>query len=242
MDSSPVSRSPTTRRSVSVLIAILVVIAAGVVWYRARGASGTADDPRAGAASGTASAAGAAPAAGSSQAGLAGAPPGTRSPTARGEARAKRDALREQIARQLASRPAPDEAGRGSAASPRPPTDPRPRGNLRNNLGGRDALVAHLNEEFMPLASECIEQAEARSPRLSGMLAIGLETIADEELGAVVDAADPTPTNNVVDPLLFECIRESALSLTLPPPLTSGREKFELTLPVGPRSGSGAPR
>lgn len=230
------------RRNVLILVVILVAIAAGVVWYRARGRSGTADDPRAGEAAETAGTAGTAPPAGSSQVGSAGAPWGEHSPTARGEARAKRDALREQIARQIASRAAATEAGSGSATRPRSPTDPRPRGSLRNNLGGRDALVAHLNEEFMPLASECLEQAEARSPRLSGMLAIRLETIADEELGAVVDAAEPAPTNNVVDPLLLECIRESALSLTLPPPLTSGREKFEITLPVGPQPGSGAPR
>lgn len=230
------------RRNALILVVILVAIAAGVVWYLARGSSSTTDDPRAGEASGTAGTAGTAPAAGSGQVGGAGAPPGAHSPTVRAEARAKRDALREQIARQLASRAAATDAGSGSAAPPRSPTDPRPRGSLRNKLGGRDALVAYINEEFMPLASECIEQAEARSPRLSGMLAIGLETIADAELGAVVDAADPTPTNNVVDPLLLECIRESALSLTIPPPLTSGREKFELTLPVGPQPGSGAPR
>jgi hypothetical protein len=223
------------RRNALILIVILVVIAAGVAWYLARSSADTADGSRAGAGSGTTGAVGAAPAAGLSQVGRTGAPAGTRSPSALAEARAKRDALREQIARQLASRPAPDAVGSGSAASPRSPTDPRPRGGLRNKLGGRDALVAFINEEFMPLASECIEQAEARSPRLSGMLAIGLETLADEELGAVVEAAEPAPTNNVIDPLLLECIRESALSLTIPPPLTSGREKFELTLPVGPR-------
>jgi hypothetical protein len=99
-----------------------------------------------------------------------------------------------------------------------------------------------LNQDFMPLASECIEQAQARTPQLKGMLAIGLETIADEELGAVVDLADPAPTNDVLDPLLLECIRESAFSLTLPPPLTSGREKLEITLPIEPAPDTGTPR
>ncbi len=150
--------------------------------------------------------------------------------------------MRERIARQLASRqtaPAAD-GGSAQAAPPRSPTDPRPPGNLRDKIGGREALVARLNEDFMPLAAECIEQAQARTPQLAGMLAIGLETIADEELGAVVEVADPAPTSTVMDPLLLECIRESAFSLTLPPPLTSGREKFELTLPIGP--GPNAPR
>ena len=111
---------------------------------------------------------------------------------------------------------------------PRSPTDPRPPGNLRDKIGGRPALLERLNRDFMPLASECIEQAQERMPQLAGMLAIGLETLADEQLGAVVDAADPAPGNRIMDPLLLECIRESAFSLSLPPPPGSGREKFEI--------------
>jgi hypothetical protein len=74
------------------------------------------------------------------------------------------------------------------------------------------------------------------------MLAIGLETLADEQLGAVVDIADPAPGNKIADPLLLECIRESAFSLSLPPPPGSGREKFEITIPIEPGSDAGAPR
>lgn len=234
------------RRNVWILLVVLVVIAAGVVWYRLHASSGrNPGGLRAGDATGpSGSAPGSAPgsAAGPGRDGSAGASRDGKSPAARAEARAKRDALREQIARQLAGRPAPADAGSGSARPPRSPTDPRPPGNLRNHLGGREALVDQLNKDFMPLASECIEEAELRSPQLSGMLAIGLETIADEQLGAIVDLADPTPTNNVMDPLLLECIRESAFSLTLPPPLTSGREKFQITLPVGPQPDPEAPR
>jgi hypothetical protein len=222
------------RRDVLIPLVVLAVIAASAAWYLRRGSKGPGEPPRAGDASGSTEGA---PQPARSRG--AGAPPDAAAAKRRGEARAKRDALREQIARQLASRPA---AGSGSAARPRAPTDPRPPGNLRDNLGGREALVARLNEDFMPLAAECIEDAQARMPQLAGMLAIGLETIADEELGAVVEVAEPAPASTVLDPLLLECIRESALSLTLPPPLTSGREKFELTLPIGPAPGSGTPR
>ena len=216
---------------------VLAAIAAGGAWYLRGGSSSAVPElPRAGDAAG--SAAGSATATGGQRA--EGAPPEAVAATARGEARARRDALRAQIARQLANRL---RAGSGSApASPRAPADPRPPGNLRNNLGGREALVERLNQDFMPLASECIEQAHARTPRLEGMLAIGLETIADEELGAVVEVADPAPTNDVLDPSLLECLRESAFSLTLPPPLTSGREKLEITLPIEPAPDAGAPR
>ena len=225
------------RRNALVPLVVLAAIAIALVWYLRRGSSGTPPDaPRAGPASGSTG-----PAVASGGPVAPGDQPGAAA-RARGEARARRDALRGQIARALASRPAATDPGVGSAPRPRSPTDPRAPGNLRNNLGGRDALVAYLNEELMPLANECIEQAETRAPQLGGMLAIGLETIADEQLGAVVDVADPTPTNKVLDPLLLECIRESAFSLTLPPPLTSGREKFEITLQVGPQPDAGVPK
>ncbi len=224
------------RRDVLIPLVVLAALAAGAAWYLRRGSKAPGEAPRAGDASGSPDGAVALP----GRTGSAGAAPDAAAVKRRGEARARRDALREQIARQLASRPAPPAAGSGSAARPRSPTDPRPPGNLRDNLGGREALVARLNEDFMPLAAECIEEAQARIPQLAGMLAIGLETIADEELGAVVEVAEAAPASTVLDPLLLECIRESALSLTLPPPLTSGREKFELTLPIGPDAGGGA--
>lgn len=229
------------RRNTLLVLVVAVVIAVGLVWYQLRDSSGTGEEERAGEASSGAGPAG--PTGAARGAGIASTPRDGGAPAARGmahgEARAKRDALRAQIARQLASREAVPGAGTGAAG---PSTVPRPPGSLRNNLGGRDALVAHLNQELMPLASECIEQAQARSPQLAGMLAISLETIADEQLGAVVEVADPAPGNNVLDPLLLECIRESAFSLTLPPPLTSGRERFELTLPVGSAPGADVPR
>ena len=68
---------------------------------------------------------------------------------------------------------------------------------------------------------------------------LGIETLADEELGAVVDVAGAAPDNEIQDPDLLECIRETALSLTLPPGLTTGREKFEITLRIEPNRDAG---
>jgi hypothetical protein len=92
-----------------------------------------------------------------------------------------------------------------------------------------------LNEDFMPLADECIEQAQERTPGLAGMVALDLEVIAEEDLGAVVEFAGPAERNEIHDDELFECLRESAYSLGLPPlPGASGQERFMLTLPVAP--------
>jgi hypothetical protein len=153
------------------------------------------------------------------------------------QARAKRDNLRAAIVRAQEGEP-PDAVAPAAPAANDDPDRPR---TLKDRVGGRAALVGHLNRDFMPLARECIEQAHEQAPELAGMIAIGVEVIADEKLGAVVDVARIAPRNDVMHPGLLECIRETALSVTFPPPLVTGRELFELTLRVEPKPRS-APR
>jgi hypothetical protein len=228
----------STRRPVRVLIVLLVAIAVGVVWYLRRGPSGAASrapvaEDRAAPPAATATEVGHSTETVASQ--DAAAQPST--------ARAKRDALREQILRQLAQRAAaPSGGGSSPAAAAGSSSDPSS-GGLHNRLDERhQPVVDQLNRDFMPLANECIEQAQARMPQLAGMIALSMETVADEQLGAVVDVAEPAPSSQIVDPLLFECLRESAFSLTLPPPPVGGRMKamitFRVDLPSGTPSGT----
>jgi hypothetical protein len=177
-----------------------------------------------------------APAASGEPAAAAESPPpiaGRSSRAHRAEARALRDLLRAEILRAMQRRV---PAGADPGAPPGAPSaeTARAAGRLRDRLGGREALVDHVNREFMPLCQECIEQAQERAPQLRGMLAIGVETLADEDVGAVVDVAQAMPENEIPDPDLLECVRESALSLTFPAGLTTGREKFMLTLRIDP--------
>jgi hypothetical protein len=232
----------SARRPRWVLIVLLVAIAVGVVWYLRRAPSGAAagsgaTDPRA-----------AAPAAAATAVGHAGEAPVSQDAAAapRSDARARRDALREQILRQLAQRTAAGGSGAPSAApAAGSSSEPAP-GGLRNKLDDRhQSVVDQLNRDFMPLAKECVDQAQARAP-VTGLIALAMETVADEQLGAVVDVAAPAPTNQVVDPLLFECLRESAFSLSLPPPPAGGRMKALITLrmddsPPGPAGAGGHP-
>lgn len=148
-------------------------------------------------------------------------------------ARAERDALRDRIVAALAASLTPDG---GPAPAARRADEPRPAGTLRDRIGGRESLAKRLNQEFMPLADECIELAQRDAPELAGMLVIGLETAADRELGAVVEDVTVPASNQVTNPELLTCIRETALSLRLPPPPTSGREKFEISVPIRPRA------
>jgi hypothetical protein len=47
------------------------------------------------------------------------------------------------------------------------------------------------------------------------------------------------PRWRIVDPLRFACLRETAFSLTLPPPPTGGRRTAMITFRIDPASGSG---
>ncbi|MFO7562606.1 MAG: hypothetical protein R6X02_08170 [Enhygromyxa sp.] len=147
--------------------------------------------------------------------------------------RARRDALRAEILEALAEQPSRPS---GIARAKQEPSDEqlRPPGTLKDRIGGREALAEFLNHDFIPLADECVEQAQARLPGLEGMLAIGLDTVADAELGGVVEVVEIRPNNEVEDPELLECISQTALSMILPPPPESGREQFVITMPIEP--------
>lgn len=117
---------------------------------------------------------------------------------------------------------------------PRPaPAGPPPAGQLRKRVEGHDALFAELNRDFMPLADECIEQALTRDEALAGTLAIGVELLVDDELGTIVEAVGfPADTNEVDDPELHTCVRESLLSMVLPADAETGRTAVMLTMPI----------
>lgn len=131
-------------------------------------------------------------------------------------------------------------AQQARAAVPKPPQpavanpsehEAAPAGELRNRIGGHEDLLARLNEDFMPLAGECIDSARERDPDLAGMLTVNLEIMSDEELGSIVETVEfPTP-DEIQDEELRTCIRETTLSMILPE-APSGQEQFMLTMPL----------
>ncbi|HET9622282.1 MAG TPA: hypothetical protein VFP84_13005 [Kofleriaceae bacterium] len=167
-------------------------------------------------------------------------PAATAKAAQRARDRVKRDALRAQIVQQLAAHPPPSAAAgdsppASSPSSPESPASAAAGSGMQNKIDpGHQALVDHLNHDFLPLASECIDQARQRTPGLTGTLGLRIETLSDDSHGGIIDDAALAPSNNVIDAELFECVRESAYSLSIPSPLLNGREQFELTLRVGP--------
>jgi hypothetical protein len=107
-------------------------------------------------------------------------------------------------------------------------------GELRDRAGFGPGVMKALNEGFIPLVDECVDMAHERSPELSGVLAIQVEIIGDPELGGVIEKVGFSESNDLVDAELQECVRESAWSLTLPPPEARGKQAMEMTIPVTP--------
>ncbi len=150
--------------------------------------------------------------------------------------RAKRDELRSRI---IAAREADTETPRPANANQKSPAvqpsdpDPEPASpGLDDRTGNHGYLMKVMNEDLMPLADECIAMARERQPDLAGMLIIDLELIGDEEVGGVVETIGPGANNEVADVDLLECLTESILSATLPPPPEGGRDALSLSMPV----------
>jgi hypothetical protein len=103
-------------------------------------------------------------------------------------------------------------------------------GQITDKTGWNKDIAKQLNKEFMPLASECIVLAQGRDPALQGTLAVQMQIWPTEDGKAIVAAVTPRADNQIVDPELFECIRESSFSLEgLDAP-----HSFDITMPIGP--------
>jgi hypothetical protein len=103
-----------------------------------------------------------------------------------------------------------------------------------DRTGTRGYLMRVMKEDLLPLADECYELARAGDPTLAGMLQFDVEIVGDADIGGVIEAAEPGANNTIADAGLIECVRESLLATTLPPPPTGGRDAVALSMPFGP--------
>jgi hypothetical protein len=120
-------------------------------------------------------------------------------------------------------------AGEPGAADEAPPA-----GAMIDRTGNHAYLTRVMSQELMPLADECYDLARAQRPELAGMLVLDVEILGDEELGGVIDSVVPGAANELVDPGLLECVRESLLSTVLPPPELGGRDQIALSMRFSP--------
>lgn len=167
-----------------------------------------------------------------------------------GRARSKdeRELLRRKIVESLASRERAaaeqraaardDDASSAGRRAKRgggtPVEEAPPAGGLVDRGGKHGYLLKVMNEELMPMVDECYQLARATRPELAGMLVLDAEILGDEEIGGVVESIATGRDNELSDPTLDECVRESLLSMTLPPPPTGGRDAISLSLRLEP--------
>jgi hypothetical protein len=170
--------------------------------------------------------------------------------TAPRKARSKeaREALRRRIVEALASREraaaedkggtADEDAGDAGkrarrAAGAAAEEGPVAAGKMVDQTGDHGYLLKVMNEELMPLVDECYELARASRPELAGTLVLDVQILGDEDIGGVVDSITAANINEVDDPTMNECVRESLLSITLPAPPKGGRDAIWLSVPLG---------
>jgi hypothetical protein len=105
----------------------------------------------------------------------------------------------------------------GSRSAADPTADEAPAGKL-------DAayIQTRIREDLVPIAQECYESALEDDPKLGGKLVMNFSIVGDPSVGGVVDEADADPTSEIQQPDLLECMKESMLSLSFPPPEDGG--------------------
>lgn len=230
-------------RKVVLVVLVLLVVAGG--WLLWGGGAPSAVDAGAGAGRGAAVAAVQGRA--GAQDGEAGAP----ERRARKD-RSERDALRRRIVEALkrrgrdepaARRAGGDGEGVDAAAGKKKKAgggveeEAATPGGLVDRSGNRGYLMRVMNEELMPLVDECYGLARQAKPALAGELRLDVTLLGDAELGGVVDGVEPGKDNGLADPGLVECVQQSILALTLPPPPQGGRDEFSLSLKLTPEDG-----
>jgi len=151
--------------------------------------------------------------------------------------RQRRAQIRAQV---IAAAQAREAANPLPDVKPDPEIEPEP-GQLTKRVEGHEALHAELNRDAMPLVHECIEAAQKRQPNLAGMLAVGFEIVADEELGAIIEDVTFPDQNEVDESELHECIDASLMSMLLAPGSENGRSKLMLTIPIEIETGPASP-
>lgn len=148
--------------------------------------------------------------------------------------KAERKAVRERIVNGIKAR---REAADRTAAHA-PPNTPEPghaKGDIKDKSGGNlSGFIATINEDFMPLADECYQQALETTPALHGMLDVNFEILADEDVAGMVDAIDLGEENEIHDAGMLECVRETMLSTIFPSPGHTGHDAVRLTLRFAP--------
>lgn len=147
----------------------------------------------------------------------------------------ERERYRRAIRQAIAGRTKPGSSPAPKRAAPEQDDTVGGGGGLKDRSGGKLAgLMKDLQDDVMPLADECYEQAQERVPALAGALNLRFEILGDEDVGGLVESVDLAEGSDITDVEMIECMRETLLSTIFPAPDDSGSTAVELSLRFAP--------
>ena len=129
--------------------------------------------------------------------------------------RAKIEAALKQRARMQAKDSAPPE-----------PEPEAPRPELKSKIEGKldkDYIRERVREDLVPLAIECYNSVLEVDPEFGGRLVLEFDILGDEDVGGIVDDVQPGAGTDPMPPDFVECMSESMMTVTMPPPEGGGR-------------------
>jgi hypothetical protein len=101
--------------------------------------------------------------------------------------------------------------------------------------------VEALNQQLLPLIAQCLARAKQRGVRGRGMLALAVKLAGAKGIGRVIESVEPAPNSVLPDAELLDCVRQSAFTVDLPPPASSGSSEILLAIPFEGAPDAGAP-
>jgi hypothetical protein len=83
-------------------------------------------------------------------------------------------------------------------------------------------IQERVREDFFPLARSCFTDGLAQNPKLAGTVHFAFNIVGDEKTGGIVETVDVLNKSTLRDPDVIDCMRQSFLSITFPPPANGG--------------------
>jgi hypothetical protein len=121
--------------------------------------------------------------------------------------------------------PAPPVKRRAEYVLPEhPPWEDQPQADGGGTPGRIEPnyIQQRVREDFFPLARQCYADGMAGNPALAGSVVFAFNIVGDEKTGGIVEAVDVLNTSTLRDPDVIDCMRQSFLGISFPPPAGGG--------------------
>jgi hypothetical protein len=147
--------------------------------------------------------------------------------------RAKRDAMRELIYKAF-NQPAPPVTPPSKSTYVLPEHGPGWTGKeIPGQTGSAEVGIEpeyiqdSVRQQFFPVAKKCYVDALTTNPALEGRINLWFVIVGDSNIGGIVESVDVLNKSTLRDPDVIECLRESFLGVTFPPPKGGGAVTVE---------------